>query len=125
VRGFLDSDLSPYIRLELVASGGNYEFVETHFCVVDTGFSGSLYLPENKIATWNLPFLSSIPVVLANQTEVIADAYECSVFWFDVRLQVSVLAGPPDCDSLVGMELLRGCRIELDDALKAVRIEQL
>lgn len=119
MNGPLDFDLSPYVSLYLPASGGNHEFV------VDTGFNGSLYLPEDKIATWNLQFISSIPVVLANQTRVIADAYECTVFWFGLPLQVSALAGPSGCDSLVGMELLKGCRIELDGWANEVRIEQL
>ena len=34
--------------------------------VVDTGFSGSLYLPENKIADLNLLFITSARMVLAN-----------------------------------------------------------
>jgi predicted aspartyl protease len=56
---------------------------------------------------------------------VIADAYECTVVWFGISLRVSVLAGPSGCDRLVGMELLEGCRIELDRAASEVRIEQL
>jgi predicted aspartyl protease len=113
VKGVLDFDLSPYVRLQVTASGGNYDYVVSNLCVVDTGFSGSLYLPEDKIATWNLPFLSSIPVVLANQMEVIADAYECTVFWFDSPLQVAVLAGPSGCDSLVGWNYSRVVELSL------------
>ena len=124
MKGFLDFDLSPYVSLKLIRSDDEL-LDDSHACVVDTGLSGFLYLPEDRIAAWNLPFLSSVPVVLANRIDVIADAYECSVSWFGVPLPGAFLAGPSGCDSLVGMELLKGCRIELDVDAREVRIELL
>jgi len=93
--------------------------------VVDTGFSGSLYLPEDKIADWNLLFMTSAPMVLANQSVLIADVFETTAVWFSVQHRVPVIAGPSGCDSLVGMELLAGCRIDLDRVLGEIRIDQL
>jgi len=111
VRGWLASDHTPYVTIELLEAGVEREFV------VDTGFSRSLYLPEDKIADWNLRFITSAPMVLANQRVVIADVFETTVVWFSVRNRVPVIAGPRGCDSLLGMELLEGCRIDLDRVL--------
>jgi predicted aspartyl protease len=119
VKGWLASDHTPYVTINVLEAGVGREFV------VDTGFSGSLYLPEDKIADWNLRFITSAPMILANQSVLIADVFEANVVWFSVKHRVSVIAGPAGCDSLLGMELLLGCRIDLDRLLSAVRIDQL
>ena len=119
MKGRLASDHTPYVTIEVPDAGVGREFV------VDTGFNGFLYLPEDKIADWNLLFITSAPMVLANQSVVIADVFEATVVWFSVQHRVPVIAGPSDCDSLVGMELLEGCRIDLDRMHGEVRIDQL
>ena len=45
--------------------------------------------------------------------------------WFSAAKRVPVLAGPSGCDSLLGMQLLEGCRIELDRLNGEIRIEPL
>jgi clan AA aspartic protease len=92
---------------------------------VDTGFSDFLYLAEEVIMAWGLPFVMSVPVTLADQSTIIADVYEATVIWFGTSARVQVLAGPLGCDPLLGMRLLEGCRIELDRVNGEVRIEQL
>ena len=67
MKGRLASDHTPDVTIEVQEAGVGSEFV------VDTGFSGSLYLPEDKIADWNLLFITSARMVLANQSVVIAD----------------------------------------------------
>ena len=119
MKGRLASDHTPYVTIEVLEAGVRREFV------IDTGFSGSLYVPEDKIADWNLLFITSAPMVLANQSVVIADVFEATVVWFSGQHRIPVIAGPSGCDSLVGMELLEGCRIELDRVLGEVRIDHL
>ena len=119
MKGRLASDHTPYVTIEVLEAGVGLEFV------VDTGFSGFLYLPEDKIADWNLLFITSAPLVLANQSVIIADVFEATVVWFSVNLRVPVVAGPSGCDSLLGMELLEGYRIDLDRVLGEIRIDQL
>jgi len=119
VTGWLTSDHAAFIAAEVVEAGGGYELV------IDTGFSGFLYIPEDTIATWGLSFVSSVPMVLADQSIVIVDVYEATIIWFGVSQRVSVLAGPIGCDSLLGMELLEGCRIELDGVHAEVRLHKL
>jgi clan AA aspartic protease len=117
VKGLLTPDLTPCITL---AIGHN-----TETCVVDTGFSGAIYLDEHRIAQLNLPFLTSAPIALANKSEVIADVFEANVTWFSVNRRVTVIGGPAGCETLIGMELLAGCRIELDEVSHELRIELL
>jgi predicted aspartyl protease len=64
-------------------------------------------------------------MVLADQSIVIADVFEGTVVWFSGQHRIPVIAGPSGCDSLVGMELLEGCRIDLDRVLGEIRIDQL
>jgi clan AA aspartic protease len=119
VKGALTSDHTAYLSVVVVEAAGEYELI------VDTGFSGFVYLPEDIIANWGLPFVSSAPIALADQSTVIVDVYETHLIWFGATLRVPVLAGPPGGDSLLGMELLEGCRIDLDRINAEIRIELL
>lgn len=96
-----------------------------HEVIIDTGFTGFLYLPEDTISSWGLHFVSNIPMLLADQSTAIADVYEATVVWFGSPLRVPVLAGPSGSVSLLGMGFLEGCRMELDSANSEVRLEQL
>lgn len=119
MKGALTSDHIAYLSIVVVEEAGEYEFI------VDTGFSGSVYLPEDIIANWGLPFVSTVPIVLADQSTVIVDVYEAHLIWFGVTMRVPVLAAPVGGDSLLGMELLEGCMIELDRINGEIRIELL
>jgi predicted aspartyl protease len=118
VNGRLTSDQTPYVTLAIS------ETAEQEW-VVDTGFGGALYLSDDKIADLNLSFLTSAPIILANQSVVIPDVFEATIMWFSTARRVAVIAGPVGCEGLVGMELLKGCRIELDDVAGEVRIYPL
>ncbi len=119
MNGWLSSDHAAYVAAEVVEAGC------AHDLVLDTGFSGFLYIPEDTISMWNLSFVSCIPIGLADQSIMIADVYEATIVWFGTSQRVSVLSGPSGCDSLLGMELLEGCRIELDRVNAEVRLEEL
>lgn len=119
MNGWLTSDHAAYLAVEVFEAGGPHEFV------IDTGFNGFLYIPEDAIADWGLSFVSSVPIALADQSVTIADVYQATIIWFGVSQRVSVLAGPSGCDSLLGMELPEGCRIELDRVRAEVRLDKL
>lgn len=119
VNGWLSSDHAAYVAADVVEAGGAPELL------IDTGFGGFLYIPEDTISTWGLSFVSSVPIALADQSIMIADVYEATIVWFGAPQRVSVLSGPSGCDSLLGMELLEGCRIELDRVNAEVHLEKL
>ena len=59
--GKLTLDHAAHIEVEISESNGTHEFI------IDTGFSDFLYLPEDRIAAWNLPFLGTVPMTLADR----------------------------------------------------------
>ncbi len=117
--GRMAPDLTPYIRVDLAESGGQHEMV------VDTRFNDHLYLPEDLILAWGLMFLIVSTMKLADGAILAADLYEANIVWFGKKRRVTVLAGPVGCDSILGMRLLAGHRIELDELNAEVRIELL
>ena len=117
--GKLTLDHAAHIDVEISESDGEHDFI------IDTGFSDFLYLPEDRIAAWNLGFIGTVPMTLADQSVIIADVYEATMDWFGSSHQVTVTAGSTGCDSLLGIRLLEGCRIELDDVNSEVRLERL
>ncbi|MDP6359008.1 MAG: hypothetical protein QF473_28065 [Planctomycetota bacterium] len=119
MKGTITADHTASVGVTILESGG------VHTCVVDTGFTEFLYLPANVIAAWNLVFLVSTPIELADGSTVITDVYEATLEWFGVFIRATVIAGPAGCDSLIGMQLLEGCRIELDAANAEIRIDKL
>jgi len=119
VTGRLTLDLTAYIEPEVLEAGGAHELI------VDTGFNDCLYLPEETITDWKLPFVISTPVSYADGSTVITDLYEANVIWFGATKRVTVVAGPAGCDALLGMGLLVGHRIELDEQQWEVRISKL
>jgi clan AA aspartic protease len=109
MKGKLSPDRAAHVEIKLVESDN------THDVILDTGFSDFLYLPEDLIAACDLGFIGSVPMTLADKRIMIADVFEANLVWFGVSQQVTVTAGPFGCDSLLGMRLLEGCRIELDN----------
>ena len=106
MRGHLTPDHAAHIDLEISEA-------VIHDFIIDTGFSDFLYLPEDLILHLDLAFVGTIPIRLADGSIRIADVFETTVLWFGRSQDVIVTAGPVDCDSLLGMKLLEGCRIEL------------
>ncbi len=119
MKGTLGPDYTARIELEVIEAGCGCELI------VDTGFNDCLYLPEDLIATWNLPVITGTLTSYADGSVVTADLYEATALWFGMPTRVTVLAGPAGCESLLGMGLLAGCRIELDGAAGEVRISTL
>ena len=119
MKGTLSHDYTARIELEVLEAGCGCELI------VDTGFNDCLYLPEELITAWNLPVLTSTTMSYADGGVVTTDLYQATVVWFGVAVPATVLAGPAGCESLLGMGLLSGCRIELDEAAGEVRISKL
>ncbi len=92
--------------------------------VVDTGFTGALCLPPERVRSLSLPLVGRGIAVLADGRAVETSVHRARVVWHGRERVVRVLAteGGP----LVGMALLRGSRLTVDAAPGgAVRIEEL
>ena len=119
MKGTLGHDRTARVELKVIEAGRECELI------VDTGFNDCLYLPQDLIAAWNLPVLTSTTMSYADGGVAITDLYLATVVWFGVAVPATVLAGPTGCESLLGMGLLVGCRIELDETAREVRISKL
>jgi predicted aspartyl protease len=62
-------------------------------CWIDTGFTGELVMPRQKILELGLPPGIAVRAGLADGTEVDLDTYTCMLNWFGEWKRIEVLAG--------------------------------
>ena len=74
--------------------------------VIDTGFDGSLTLPDNLISSLGLPWRRRGRSLLADGSESVCDIYEATVIWDSRPRRIAV--DEVDIVPLVGMSLLYG-----------------
>jgi predicted aspartyl protease len=74
--------------------------------IVDTGFTGWLTLPPNRIAALGLAWKRSAHAILADGNTILTNVYEDLIEWDGQSLPVPVVEA--DADSLVGMSLMYG-----------------
>ena len=97
------------IYLSLRGPGGSSIDIE---CVVDTGFNDWLSLTPSVIRTLGLVLRESVRFVLADGSEGVARVFAGEVHWLGQWRRVFVLE--TDGEPLVGMALMRGCRLLID-----------
>ena len=91
---------------------------------VDTAYSEYLSLPAAVISRLGLIATSSGPAILADGTKILTRRYLADLLWLGSQytIEVEELPGTP----LIGMGLLRGCRLTADVTPGGpVRIEPL
>jgi clan AA aspartic protease len=81
--------------------------------VIDTGFTGFLSLPPDIIAALELPWSYSDFATLGDGSETLFDIHKATVIW-DGQLQ-DVEINSADTDPLLGMTMLRGYRLQVDN----------
>jgi len=89
-------------------SGQSVEFE----AVIDTGFSGFLTLPASLIATLQLRWLGRQDGILADGQIHVFDVYGATIIWDNQTRLVEVDAA--DAEPLLGMNLLRGHKLEIE-----------
>lgn len=101
--------LFPTARLEIELDGyGPVPVV----AFIDTGFTEWLALPPDAIERLGLKWVDNQPIGFGNSLSENVDIYEARVYWGKVwrTVRVHQVLGNPT----IGMELLRGHRIEFD-----------
>jgi len=105
-KGFVDQNLCP--RIPFLSIEG-----EKLSLVVDTGFNGALCLPRPLLKELNFEMIGTYEVELADGSCVPSAVYLGELLWF--KKKTSVIAHETlSSEGLVGTELLRGCRFELE-----------
>lgn len=92
--------------------------------VIDTGFTGYLSLPKNIIGELGLDWQYVQPTTLGDGQEVEFDIYAAQIIWDGQRKNIEV--GAAETEPLLGMQLLRGYRLQVDVENKgSVRVQSL
>ena len=92
--------------------------------LLDTGFDGSLLLPEEVIAELGFPLYDDFVSTLADGREVVVQGYDGQILWHGSPLDVLVLKSRSE--ALMGMNLLWRNRIIIDNyANGPVIVEEL
>ena len=89
---------------------------------VDTGFTGELVLPQDKIATLGLPRSAVVKAELGDGSETMLDVYTCLVAWFGRMQQIEVIAANTGKFPLLGVGLLLGHTLTVDYTSRTLTI---
>ena len=101
--------LLPKAELDIAGPKGDQEHVTA---LVDTGFTEWLTLPPETIEQLGLNRVSEETLTFGNLTRQAIDVYEVHIFW--ISEWFTVLAHELPGEPAIGMELLRGHRLEFD-----------
>lgn len=118
--GAVNERLEATLRLQIYGSPRHTNVT----AVVDTGFNGSLSLPNHVIVELSLALLSSRPVTLGDGTQRVLDFYQAEVVWDNQRQAITVMS--MEGDPLIGTGLLQQHRLQADFVIGAsVRIDPI
>jgi clan AA aspartic protease len=110
IQGAVTADREPVVRIVVRdARGQNH----AHDAIVDTGFTGWLTLPPSLIASLNLTWRESGAGILADGGQILFNVYDATLLW-DGQL-VTVPVDEADAEPLIGMRLMHGYRILIED----------
>ena len=84
---------------------------ETVECLVDTGFTGALVLPQSLVTRLNLPVVGREVFEMVGGRQFIASVAFADIEWLGETRTVRVIVSD---DTLLGTELLEGTRLTID-----------
>jgi clan AA aspartic protease len=113
--------LRPVIPIEIRGPTGKSRGISA---VIDTGFSGWLFLPYAIIQELELKFAGVRQGTLADNTPVDFDTFLAQAMWHDRLTDVVVLQS--ENGSMIGMSLLENCHLSMDVIrLGVVKVQQI
>ena len=89
---------------------------------VDTGFTGELVLPQEKITALNLLSSAVVTAELGDGSETVLEVYTCLIEWFGQVRQIEVIASTGHFP-LLGVGLLQGRTLTVDYASRTLTID--
>lgn len=114
VNGYFNSNDEPAVELDLISSA--IEFL------VDTGFAGSLIIPENLSSGFALHFEGFDEFFTVTGDLLIAPAYSVEANWLGRRVTVPVAITPDIKEALLGSQMLKDCVLTIDYANRTLSI---
>ena len=117
VQGVVNDQLEPIVILPIVGPSGLTQVIEV---IIDTGFSGFLFLPIELVSKLGLKYAYSSPLVLADGTRERSDVFNVTVMWDGRSRNVQAIASRGM--SLVGMRMLEdhSLHVEVKDGGKVL-----
>ncbi|MEM8505865.1 MAG: clan AA aspartic protease [Cyanobacteria bacterium P01_D01_bin.1] len=109
MQGFVDQRCEARIRLAVGNTSGQRQMIDA---LIDTGFTGFLMLSLSVIQQLDLNVYRREVGILADGSRRTFDVYRGLVIWDGERRSVDCNAS--EADSLVGMSLLYGYRMQID-----------
>jgi clan AA aspartic protease len=107
IHGIVSQNLEAVIQLQLRGPLGALDVQ----AVIDTGFNGSISIPESIAHQLGLSRLALMNAYLADGTDVSYGAYPVEVEWDGTSRILLASAIGDEC--LVGMTLLHGCDLHI------------
>src|SRR6266704_6406860 len=109
-KGIVNSRSEPVVRISLLSSTNRSQ---SHSAVVDTGFNGTLSLPESLIQRLGWRWIGHESYEIATGDVVREKVFVGRVRWMRQIQEVDVVASHAK-DILIGTRLLEGCRLVID-----------
>lgn len=115
IEGWISPVGEPFITHLLGPSLPQLDFL------IDTGFNGDLVLPRHLIDGLGLEAIGQISAELGDGTAFACPLFLLSVSWLGQEQDVEVLATRGRV-AILGTQLLRGCRLDIDFVRGHLRI---
>ena len=119
IQGYVTEALDPIIEIGL-KRGEATEFIPA---VIDTGFSGQLCLSKRYEDKIKMVFHHVERYELANSEVVVMDVFRGTIL-FGGRAHVVDLILTSSQDTLIGVSLLKGCKLTIDYPRRVVEVER-
>jgi len=100
------------LRLRLAAG-------ETVECLIDTGFTGALVLPQELVARLKLPIVGCEVFEMVGGRRFVAGVALAEVEWLGRKTTFRVIVSE---DTLLGTEMLDGCRLVIGYAAHTITV---
>ena len=116
VDGYFNTNDEPAIKLDLISSS-----IEV---LIDTGFAGSLIIPDHLSTGLELHFEGFEEFYTATGHVFVAPAYSLEANWLGQRVKVPVAISPDVKEALLGSQMLKNCVLIIDYANRNLSIIQ-
>ena len=88
---------------------------------VDTGFTGELVLPQDRIVALHLPQSAAVRVALGDGSETVLNTYSCVIEWLSQDKPIEVIANTGQFP-LLGVGLLQDQTLTIDYGSRTLTI---
>ena len=90
-------------------------------CLIDTGFQGTLMLPNNFAEDNSIEILGQETFIAAERTQVQINSAIAEIKWFNEQYEIPIFVSNSD-DALIGVEMLIDTVLEIDYINSTVKI---